>query len=84
MLEIPSLLADEIQILIAKRVVTILLDLEMHRKTLARMDPFTQYTSCLKELEDKHQTHDHQKLTRVVKFRVYITNEISELHKMDR
>jgi hypothetical protein len=84
MFEIPSLLADEIEIIIAQRAATWLPDLETHQKRLASMDPFTLYTSCLKKLENKYQTHEHQELTRVIKFRIFISNEISELQKMDR
>jgi hypothetical protein len=82
--KIPTLLAAEIEILVAERAAAWLPDLEKHQKRLAIVDPLMLYTSCLKKFEDKYAKHEHPELAQVIEFRTFIANEISTLKEISR
>lgn len=78
--QIPTILANEVAILLAERRGKELPDLERYNRRLADAKPLVLYCACLKALEEKFKDFSHFESHSMLNFSNFIPLEIEALH----
>jgi hypothetical protein len=77
--QISTILADEVNILLAEKRVREISDLDAYKKRLVCTNPLLLYCTCLKELRDKFTHYVHPDTPSQQSFSNFITSEIETL-----